>query len=475
MKTKLAVLIASVLWIACQEKEPQTHSLNGVWESVGSGWILHIQDSTQYALYDITKVSCLPNRKATLDEILPSLSLANDTLSFQKGVMAYSFIKKEDLPELCSVSLSEAQKIDPLFNFEVFTATVEEHYAFMELNGLNWPILYEQQKRKLSEESTAAELYTVIEETLELMNDNHAYLEATDEVYDILEAMETNEDVVEESNEVVEYGDFQVADLVAEHHIDDVMTKDSWLLKWGVMNDSIGYMVIKSMWLYADLDIPQALIDEKGYVDAYVDTFHAMDEGAYIEKEVAGIRDILNRALADLAETQSLIVDVRFNGGGQDAVSFEILKRFNAKKRQVVKTKLKTADGYTPLQYLIMDASPKPYNKPVYVLTSQQTGSAAEAFSICSMSIPNMKRMGSSTQGALSTALEKELPNGWVFSISNEVYMDIEGNSYENIGVPVDLKIPFPEDRQTFFRSVVHDLKGDKDRILQAIERLSGD
>ena len=83
-----------------------------------------------------------------------------------------------------------------------------------------------------------------------------------------------------------------------------------------------------------------------------------------------------------------------------------------------------------------------------------------------------MVRIGSATQGALSTALEKKLPNGWSFSISNEIYMDNSGKSYENIGIPVQHELNYPRDRQTFFRQVASDLEGDKTEILAAIQKL---
>ena len=62
----------------------------------------------------------------------------------------------------------------------------------------------------------------------------------------------------------------------------------------------------------------------------------------------------------------------------------------------------------------------------------------------------------------MSTALEKKLPNGWSFSISNEIYMDNDGNNYENKGVPVNYELDYPKERQPFFRSVANDLKSDK-------------
>jgi hypothetical protein len=38
-----------------------------------------------------------------------------------------------------------------------------------------------------------------------------------------------------------------------------------------------------------------------------------------------------------------------------------------------------------------------------------------------------------------------------LLSLSNEVYQDNQGKCYENIGVPVDYELGYPDDRQSFF------------------------
>jgi C-terminal processing protease CtpA/Prc len=197
-----------------------------------------------------------------------------------------------------------------------------------------------------------------------------------------------------------------------------------------------------------------------------------MYEGDYIQKEVAGVSKLMDKIMKDLSEMESVVVDVRFNGGGQDAVSFEILSRFISREiLQVATQKLRNGNGFTKVLPLYVKGRNE-YTKPLYVLTSQQTGSAAEAFSIATLAMDNTKRIGSATSGAMSTALEKRLPNGWSFAISNEVYMDNSGRSYENSGIPVDYELGYPKDRQAFFRSVVDDLEADKQNILKAISRL---
>ena len=456
---------------SCQHREARNNfSVNGVWESIGSGWILHVEDSTAYHFYDLTSISCLASKNGRFKEIEKSLTLNNDTLSLLEGVITYDFVRRNAVPELCLNATATEKNKDALYNFEVFAKTVEEHYAFFELNKIDWNNLYHQQKGKLTENSTDIELYQVIEETLALLNDNHAFLEATDEVYEAMEEG-VEEDINTDAEALPEYGDFQVAQMVAKHHMQEEMTKDSWLIQWGKMNDEIGFIQVKAMWLYADIEIPETLIDELGYVDAYVTTRHKMYEGDYIEKEVAGASKIMDQIMKDLSGMKSIVIDVRFNGGGQDAVSFEILSRFiSVDKLQVATQKLRYGKQHTTVLPIYILGVDNAYSKPVYVLTSPQTGSAAEAFSIATMEMEHVKRIGSATSGAMSTALEKTLPNGWSFSISNEVYMDNDGHCYENIGIPVNHDLDYPKDRQTFFRSVVNDLEADKESILKAIE-----
>ncbi|MEM7371396.1 MAG: S41 family peptidase [Bacteroidota bacterium] len=465
--------ILCLLTFACENKEQRPSSINGIWKSIGSGWILHIEDSTHYALYDITSISCLPGRASDLQEILPALELNRDTLSLLKGVVRYQFTRGEALPDHCREDLGREQQDNPLYNFDVFAETVKEHYAFFQLNDLNWDQLYHQQRGKLSERSSEEDLYKVLEETLEILKDNHAYLEATEEFYEALEEdEEDNQELVQKEESLPEYGDFQIAAMVAKHHLEEEMTKDSWLIQWGKFTDNIGFVQVKSMWLYADLDIPPSMIEDVGFVDAYVETFHKMEEGEYIEKEVKGVQKIMDQVMHDLSDMDALVFDIRFNGGGQDAVSFEILSRCVSGIQLVAKQKLRHKNQFSPEQSLYIEGVQDPFSKPVYVLTSPQTGSAAEAFAIATMSLNHVTRIGSHTSGAMSTALEKTLPNGWVFAISNEIYMDTQGENYENIGIPVDVELGYPEDRQTFFRAIADGLLEDKQNILTAITNL---
>lgn len=238
------------------------------------------------------------------------------------------------------------------------------------------------------------------------------------------------------------------------------------------MENNIGYIQIKAMFLYGDLSLNDSLVNENGFVSTYMDAFNNLSYEQQIAEEVNGVRNIMSTIMDDLQKTELIIVDVRFNGGGQDVVALEILKHFNNDRKQVASKKARHNNSYTKKTPIYLEPAQNPYTKPVYLLTSQQSASATDMMALASMELKQIKRIGSHTNGAISDALQKTLPNGWYFSLSNEVYTDLNDRHYENIGIPVDFEMNYPEDRQTFFRTVANDLEKDKRDILKAVNDL---
>jgi C-terminal processing protease CtpA/Prc len=85
------------------------------------------------------------------------------------------------------------------------------------------------------------------------------------------------------------------------------------------------------------------------------------------------------------------------------------------------------------------------FTKPTVVLTSIVTSSAAEVFTLFMRQLPQVKTLGETTNGIFSTALPKELPNGWLLTLSNEVASDAGGRVYEKTGIPASIEAPFPD------------------------------
>lgn len=472
MRTKIilySLLLFLILLIGCKPIKSQNNSIEGIWKSIGYGKILVI-DTDSYEYFDITDFSCLAVKKGNILEVANSIQVINDTLIEKRGFSKYCYVKIKKLLELSNQNVKDKNNIS--YNFEVFANTYKNHYAYFNLNKIDWDSLYINSKNKINSKSTEVDLYLVMEDMIKRLKDNHGSIEPTDEVYESAENRIQPKLVEQEREKLKEYGDFEIADIVANYYLKEDLTKDTWLMKWGKMENNVGYIQIKTMFLYADLNLNDSLVKVNGFIPTYLDAFDGLNYEQQISKEVAGISKLMDKIMQDLKETKHIIIDVRFNGGGQDVVALEILKRYNANRKQIAIKKARHDNGYTIKTPIYLEAAKNPYLKPVYLLTSQQSASATDMMALSSLELINLKRIGSHTNGAISDALQKTLPNGWYFSLSNEVYTDNHDKCYENIGVPVNYELNYPNDRQTFFRSVANDLEKDKENILSAINEL---
>ncbi len=464
-----SLLLFFILVIGCKPNKEENNAIEGIWESIGYGEILKI-DANSYGYFDITDFSCLPAKEGNISEVKNSMQVSNDTLIIKRGFSKYRYSRIKELPDFCNQNSKD--KNDISYNFEVFANTYKNHYAYFDLNKIDWDSLYINSKNKINSKSTEVDLYLVMEDMIEKLKDNHGSIEPTDEVYELAENQIQSEIAEEETEELKEYGDFEIAGIVADYYLKEDLTKDTWLMKWGKMENNVGYIQIKAMYLYADLNLNDSLVQENGFVSTYMDAFDRLSYEQQISEEVAGISKVMDAVMQDLKETKHIIIDIRFNGGGQDVVALEILRRFNSDRKQIAIKKARHNNGYTIKTPIYLEPAKQPYTKPVYLLTSQQSASATDMMALSSMELNNLKRIGSHTNGAISDALQKTLPNGWYFSLSNEVYTDNNDKCYENIGIPVHYELNYPNDRQTFFRSIANDLEKDKRNILNAVNVL---
>lgn len=81
------------------------------------------------------------------------------------------------------------------------------------------------------------------------------------------------------------------------------------------------------------------------------------------------------------------------------------------------------------------------YTRPVYILTSNVTVSGGENLTLAMMGRQGVRRIGETTAGAYADQLTKPMPNGWSYSISNEVFEGIDGRVYEAKGIPPDVVV----------------------------------
>jgi len=163
-----------------------------------------------------------------------------------------------------------------------------------------------------------------------------------------------------------------------------------------------------------------------------------------IASDVAIAEATISEALKDLEDTQGLIVDVRVNGGGQDQVALTFVRHFMSQPQVVYSKSAGRGAWATPKKDVVLDPqSDNIYLKPTAVLVSGDTASAAELFTIAMASLPQVSIIGEPTAGEFSDILVKRLTSDILFGVSNETYLDVQGNNYERIGIPADIVVPF--------------------------------
>lgn len=464
--------IALITTFSCvnqEEEAPET--IDGIWSSVGYGRIAHIEGDT-FELADYTDISCLIVLEGSLEEAGYKPFIENDTLKIKDGINEYYYTRLASFPDVCIEEVSAEKQQDPEYNFEVLAKYFEDHYAYFELREVHWETLYSKYRAKVTSETTAPQLFNIMTEMLDTFNDGHISLEASSEVEEEAQKLKIASQNTSEAAEEVseeELGNFDVAAASAKQFVTQELKESrSKLIKWGITDNNIGFLQVNLMFLHADLNLNDS-ISGNDYVAAYFGALEDMSSLRHAELEVEGIRSIMEEALDDLSETSSLILDVRFNGGGKDEVALEIMSHFNETSQTVFTKMGRNGDRFTPPNKVELHAAQKPYLKPLYLLTSVESASATEIMVMSSMSLEQVVRMGSNTEGVFSDVLDKQLPNEWIVGLSNEVYIGNDGKNYEGVGIPAHMDLGYTWEGQKFLFEVFNDTEADKQKILQNI------
>ncbi|MGO9500243.1 MAG: S41 family peptidase [Streptosporangiaceae bacterium] len=170
-------------------------------------------------------------------------------------------------------------------------------------------------------------------------------------------------------------------------------------------------------------------------------------------RNVEGDSAVLGRALnaifsrARAHQLRGLIIDVRCNPGGNDALGLQIASRLT-RVPYLAYTKRARDDSapgrYTRPQPIIVHPARDPiYGGPIALLTSDLTNSAAETFTQAMMGrARHPVRIGLATQGVFSDVLNRVLPDGILFGLPNEEYLTRTGHTFDNRGIPPDIRVP---------------------------------
>lgn len=401
-------------------------------------------------LFEYTTNYCLLDEKLNNiddDDIEDNFRITDGKLEFFADVGTKAFhppailyTQSEQLPKACEQGYTPQKgnsnyEPDNALDLAYFYETFKEYSISIELQQLDWDQLYYQALSSIDSTSNVEEMLYAMNDMLQPLKDVHSSI-TTDEgsaeainkplygqVYfeEYLALAELEFPLTEQQYlEAVAYVEEQIEIqrslpfLYAEND-EDIHSSADDLIVW-FKNEGLGYMRIEAMTGYSDDDDNEEMLEV--------------------------LESALETALSDLSDTDGLILDVRTNGGGNDFISLAIVSRFIDEATHIYSKQARLENGRTELVEVLLEPSQSTiYHAPIALLTSASTVSAAETFTLSMSSLEQVRVFGEATQGALSDALDKILPNGFVVSLSNEYYLSTDGEWYEGLGIPVDVEV----------------------------------
>ncbi|WP_162014338.1 S41 family peptidase [Kordia algicida OT-1] len=439
---KLSVLLFIIL-VSCQ-KTLKNKTIDGIWVQEGYGRMISIKDSI-YTYFNTTENSCIPLiSNGNITHRFKIVDFKDDKLILNPGgIVDYHFKRIDKLPEYC-INHDTNKNNSPELNFGVLWNTFDKHYAFFEQRNIDWDSVKIESQEKLNNIQSNKELYNFFADILNSFNDGHIRLDVPDSLR-VKNNISKKSDNIKSKKEVIN-------DILSTY-LNSFKGYNNGVIQWGILkNENIGYIVVTDMNNFSNY-IPNQDLSVKQFDKEYEKVLETKSGITQLDDELNGVNFIMNRVLSDLVETKSIIIDLRFNGGGYEIVALKLLSYFIKEQKHILSIKAKKGNNYTDVQEHILNPAKNVYQGKVTVLTSHNTASAAEIFALGTMAYPEIKRFGSSTNGIFSEILWKSLPNGWEFSLSNEVYSDPKGNIYEISGVPPEYKIDYSKNRTDFYNS----------------------
>lgn len=153
-------------------------------------------------------------------------------------------------------------------------------------------------------------------------------------------------------------------------------------------------------------------------------------------------RKTADAALALVASTDAVIIDLRDNGGGSPAMVGYMVGRFVAPDAIVYNTFKTRGEPDASERPTVVITEPRRLDTPLYVLISGRTGSAAESFAYTLQAARRAVIIGEWSAGAANPGGDVEVGDGLrIFVSSGTPINPITGKNWEGTGVSPDIEV----------------------------------
>jgi C-terminal processing protease CtpA/Prc len=151
----------------------------------------------------------------------------------------------------------------------------------------------------------------------------------------------------------------------------------------------------------------------------------------------------------EIAKTKGLVIDIRYNGGGDDGIGFNIIRKLTDKPFRISASKVLKHYGKPGSEVFWEKNAPYDwpadkkifYNKPVMLLVGPRTFSAAEDFTVAFDYMKRGKLIGLTTGGSTGQPLGFDLPGGGSARVCSKRDTYPDGKEFVGIGIKPDITV----------------------------------
>ncbi|MEW2373747.1 S41 family peptidase [Streptomyces sp. NPDC006656] len=430
--TAVALALVGAAAPAATAHQPTT---DGIWRTDGYGTVLSIRKGTLQE-YQTTAVSCIagdtarrtgPGAYTTPGGIVLTVRTRGDfdraSVRLDGGVGERNLRRMKELPGDCTRSAPGA----PLASFGVFWQPSEENYPFFAAKGVDWHAVRDWYRPTVHEGTTPYELFAVFSKMIEPLHDAHVAVWDVDGDGDgdpDRAFAQVRPGTVRPDGEL----DAQVKKFVVERDLENARNLQDFAagrITYADLPGGQGYLRISGFGGYAGGGASYAA--ELAELDKALDTVFGQERTRHLK---------------------GMVIDVRINGGGSDALGLHIAGRLTDTPYLAYSKRARNdpADPtrHTRPQPLYVTPSQGPrYTGPVAVLTGGSTVSAGETFTQALMDRPGRTvRIGQPTQGVFSDVMVRKLPDGMSVWLPNEELLTRSGRTFDGAGIPPHLTEP---------------------------------
>lgn len=287
-------------------------------------------------------------------------------------------------------------------NFEIFWKDFERYYAQFNIRRIDWDSVYAKYRPLISTSTTEQQLFSMLSNIISEINDMHVNLHTR------------LGDVYWKSKAPSSYPSGRLVN--AAKYIQLGSSQNSIIEYRTCINSSIGYMIIPTF---------------SGGTDGL-----SLTDQRYL---------VIDEILSKWKDMKGIIIDLRWNHGGNSNNAETVASRFVDKMRMYTEYREKVGPGkqdFSPWRNSTIEPKGNfQFHKPVVVLTSRTTASSAEMFVMAMQVLPHVTIVGDTTGGGVGSPVYRELPNGWAYRLSTRYYADAQRRVMEGVGLVPDITI----------------------------------